>query len=93
MSSSQKMLHAFKIATPETLKQGTASLKFERMINTAEKKIMEMLQQKTKLQSTESLANSLAWRLLHQPGSILSKAEIARIYTGSGCEEQQGKED
>lgn len=84
LSRSQEKLHAFKKATPETLAQGTANLKFERMVNLAEKKILQNQRQAT-VQTSSSLAEALATELLHTPGSILTEQEIAKVYQESGC--------
>lgn len=84
LSNSQGKLHAFKKATPEILAQGTASLKFERMVKLAENKIIQK-QLQSSAQTTSAVAEALATQLLHRPGSILTETEIAEIFKQSGC--------
>ena len=56
------------------------------MVKLAEKKILADQRQAIS-QSTASMAETLAMELLHKPGSILSKQEVARIYEESECKE------
>lgn len=84
LSKSQQKLRAFKMATPKAKAQGLAALKFERMVNLAEKKILQSRRQ-ANAQTTSSLAEALATELLHKPGTVLTAEEIARLYTVSEC--------
>ena len=74
------------MATPEALAQGKAALLFENMVKRAEKKIIQKERQSI-ANTKEALAESLAVELLHKPGSILTKQEIAKIYQESECGE------
>jgi hypothetical protein len=65
--------------------QGFASLKFERMVEAAEKNILKS-RRLARVQASSSKADALA-NLFHKPGSILSTQETARIYEESLCEE------
>lgn len=85
LSNPQQKLHAFKIATPSVLAQANANLKFERMVDLAEKMILHSQRNKATIQTTSALAESLAIELLHTTGSILSKKEIAMLYEESNC--------
>lgn len=85
-TGAQKKLHGFKMATPASLAQGNARLRFERMLRAAEKKILKS-QRKVSVQDSSARAESLAFELLHKLGQLLSAQEIARIYSESGCRE------
>ena len=73
-------------ASQEAMAQGLASLKFERMVKVAEKKILRS-QHLATVQTKSSMAEALATELLHKPGSILTSREVARMYEESECEE------
>ncbi len=84
VTSADKKLHSFKMSTPESQAQGDARLKFERMVKKAEKNIIEK-ERNAAIQSAEERVESLAMELMHKPGSILTKQEIARMYQESEC--------
>ena len=85
LSRAQEFLKAFKRASPESKAQGMAAYKFERMMDLAERKIMQSNRQATAQSS--SMAEALAMELLHRPGSLLTTQEIAKIYEESECAE------
>ncbi len=72
------------MATAETRAQGDARLKFEMMVKAAERNILEK-QRLVSAQSTEDQVESLAMEVLHTPGTLLTKEEIARMYQESEC--------
>ena len=79
---------AFKLAYPSTLAQGKARLLYEDMVHRAERKILESrrLANSASLEkNNEAMAEALATELLHKPGSLLTKEEIAKIYEESEC--------
>ncbi len=84
LNSEQKKLHSFKMASKESLAQGYARLKFEKMVKKAESKLLEQ-QRKVTVQSAEERVESLAMEFLHKPGSLLTKQEIAKMYQESEC--------
>lgn len=84
MPSVQKLARAFKTPSPEAIAQGTAQLKFERMVKLAEKQIIEDKRQAVG-QSAEQLAESFAEEVYHVPGSLLTAQEVYRLYEYSGC--------
>lgn len=84
VSHSQEKQRAFKKATPESLAQGNAYLKFEKMVKQAEHKILRSQLQAT-MQSSPSSAEALLFDSLFKHGSILSEQELSRIYQQSGC--------
>lgn len=73
-----------QMATAESVAQGNARLKFERMVKRAEHAILERQRQAT-VQTAEEKVESLAMEVLHKTGSVLTKQEIARIYRESNC--------
>lgn len=83
-------LSAFKKASPATLAQGKARLMFEDMVNRAESKILQS-RRKAHLSSVQKddkvIAQDLAIELLHKPGSLLNKDEIAKMYQESNCQD------
>ena len=89
-SSTIQRHRAFKLAYPETLAQGKARLAFEDMVHRAEKKILHS-QRSAKTASlgknSEAMAEALATELLHTPGSLLTKEELAKMYEESECAE------
>ncbi len=86
LSTAEKRLRAFKKASEESLAQGRARLRFEKMVKKAERKILERRRQLMAVsQTTEQKAESLALELFHKPGSVLDSQEIARIYKESEC--------
>ena len=86
LTTAEKRLKAFKKASAESLAQGMARLSFERMVRTAEHKILEKRRQQiAATQRAEDKAESLALELFHKPGSILKSEEIARMYEESEC--------
>ena len=86
LTTAEKRLKAFKKASAESLAQGMARLRFERMVREAEHKILEKRRQQiAATQRAEDRAESLALELFHKPGSILKTEEIARIYEESEC--------
>ena len=79
---------AFKLAYPETLAQGKARLLFEDMVHRAEKKILQsrrIANTASLEKNSEAMAEELATELLHTPGSLLTKEEIAKMYEESDC--------
>ena len=81
---------AFKLAYPETLAQGKARLLYEDMVHRAEKKILasrRIVNSASLEKDTEAMAEALATELLHTPGSLLTKEEIAKMYEESECAE------
>lgn len=72
------------MVTAESLAQGNARMKFEKMVKRAESSILEK-QRRTTAQTAETRVASLAMEILHKPGSILTKQEIARMYQESEC--------
>ena len=81
---------AFKLAYPQTLAQGKARLLFEDMVHRAEKKILQSRRRANAAsleKNSEALAEALATELLHTPGSLITKEEIARMYQESECVE------
>jgi hypothetical protein len=86
-SVTQQKLRAFKRSAPEALAEGLASLKFERMVKLAEKKIIRQ-QRQAVAQTSESMAESLATELFHTPGRMLTAQEIVRVYDAAGCTNQ-----
>ena len=84
LSKAQEFLRAFKVSTPQTRAQGMASLKFERLVSVAERKILQE-QRRAKIQSTESMAEALAMEVLHTPGSILTQEEVETLHQESNC--------
>ena len=81
---------AFKLAYPETLAQGKARLLYEDMVHRAEKKILasrRIVNSASLEKDTEAMAEALATELLHTPGSLLTKEEIAKMYEASECAE------
>lgn len=62
-----------------------ARLKFEDAVKLAEKMIIEN-NRKGLGHDVSALAQSYAKELVHTPGTILTTAEIAQVYTSSGCE-------
>jgi len=83
-SDAERKLHSFKMATPESLAQGKARIRMEKMVQKAENSILEG-ERHAIIQNVEERAESLAKEIMHKPGSILSKQEIARMYEESGC--------
>ena len=82
----QEKLNAFKTATPETLAQGIASLKFERIVKLAEQKILRLQTMAAAQTYPESaMVEELLAELLHRPGRFLTVQEIGRIQAESGC--------
>ena len=86
LDTAQKKLHSFKMASKESLAQGYAKLKFEKMVKRAESKILEKQRQAT-VQTAEERVESLAMEFLHTPGTLLTKQELARMYQESECHE------
>ena len=85
IDDTQRMHHSFKMATKESLEQGYARLKFERMVRAAESKILQKSRQQAASQTTEEHAESLAVEFLHTPGSLLTKEELAKMAQESEC--------
>lgn len=90
-NSPQMKLRAFKKASPSTLAQGRARLLFEDMVSRAERKIMQS-RRKAHLssiqQNDEAIAEDLATELLHKPGSLLKREEVAKFYEASQCSDE-----
>lgn len=84
LTSAEKKHHAFKMSTAESRAQGNARLRFEKMVKKAENSILEE-QQLATAQTAEERAAVLAKEVLHKPGSLLNKDEIARMYQASKC--------
>lgn len=60
------------------------------MVHRAERKILESRRHANTAsleKNNEAMAEALATELLHKPGSLLIKEEIAKIYEESGCQE------
>ena len=83
-SSAKAKLHSFKLASAESLAQGKARLKFEKMVKRAEKEILEKQRHAT-IQTTDERIESIAMEILHRPGSILTEQEVKQMYRASGC--------
>ena len=84
LNGAEGKLHSFKMSTTQSLAQGNARLRFEKMVRKAEKSILEK-QQLASAQTTTERVEALAMEVLHKPGSLLSKQEIARMYQASEC--------
>ena len=84
MSPMEKKVRAFKTASREAIAQGSAQLKFERMVKLAEKQLIEE-ERKAMIQSPEELAQSYAEQVYHMPGSLLTSQEVYEFYDSSGC--------
>lgn len=84
LTASQKLIREFKKSSEAAQAQGMARLQFEDTVRRAEKKIIET-NRKAIVQDIDKLADSYAEELIHTPGSILNKKEIAQIYESSGC--------
>ena len=84
LSKAQQKLAAFKVSTAQTRAQGMANWKFERMVNLAERKILEKQRMAT-AQTTETMAEALAMEVLHKPGSVLTKDEVKTMFDESEC--------
>ena len=59
------------------------------MVHRAERKILENRRRAntaTLQKNNEAMAEALAAELLHKPGSLLTKEEIAKMYQESGCQ-------
>ncbi len=81
---------SFKLASPTSLAQGKARLLYEDMVHRAERKILESRRQANTAslqKDNEAMAEALATELLHTPGRLLTKQEIAKIYQESECQE------
>lgn len=81
---------AFKLAYPGAVAQGKARVLFEDMVHRAEKKILHNRRtaNTAALENHEAMAEALAMELLHTPGSLLTKEEIAKMYEESECQER-----
>lgn len=84
LTKPQKLIRAFKKSSKKAQAQGMARLQFEDTVRRAEKKIIES-NRRALGQDVSQLAGSYAEELVHTPGSILNKEEIAKIYESSGC--------
>ena len=84
LSSPESKLHAFKMSTAASRAQGNARLRFEKMVKRAEMEILER-ERLASAQTAEQRAETLAMEVLHRPGSLLTKQDIARIYQESDC--------
>ena len=85
LTEAETRMQAFKSMTAEARAQGMAMLKLERMVRIAEKKIFQK-QRQAKVQTSETLAESLAMEVFHKPGSLLTKEELKVMIEQSGCE-------
>ena len=86
LTTAEKRMKAFKIASKEALAQGVARVAFERMVRKAEHKILQQRRQQMAMsQTAQEKAESLAMEVFHKPGSVLKSEEIAKIYEASQC--------
>lgn len=79
---------SFKKASPRAAAHGKARVLFEDMVRRAEKKLMESerMANRAILQGDkQARAEELAKELMHKPGKMLTKHDIARIYQASDC--------
>lgn len=79
-----KALHAFKLPSPESLRTGKARILLEDIVRRAETKLIQTRQVVAK--ASEDL-EVLAEELLHTPGSLLTKDEMAKVFQESDCSE------
>lgn len=77
-----KALHAFKLPSPESLRAGKARILFEDIVQRAEAKL---IQSEHKKDRPNDALEALTEELLHTPGSLLTKDEIAKIFQESDC--------
>lgn len=80
----QKKFHAFKLSPESAQAQGQARFKFEKMVEKAEKKIIEN-HRKALGQDVRKLTESYAEELFRKPGSLLTSVEVQQLYIYSGC--------
>lgn len=85
---SQLLSKFFKRASAEAKQGGEARLLYEQMIHKAERKLSEIRRSNMAAsQDTHTKAEAIAQELFHQPGSLLTKKEIAHMWQESGCAE------
>jgi len=87
LTTAEKRIRAFKMASKESLAQGVARVAFERMVRKAEQKILKQRSSQMALsqQTAQEKAEALAMEIFHKPGSVLTSEEIAKIYASSQC--------
>ena len=85
-----QLLQAFKHASKEAIEQGKARVKFEKMIHKAERNILnaEKREMDSKASNQEK-AEEIAKVLMHKPGTVLTKEEVARIYQETECHKEK----
>lgn len=83
--TSQHLLFKFKKSSAKAIAQGRASLLFENTIRRAERKLLEAQRQAMRGSVARVRAEELAKELLHRTGTLLTKQEMAKIYSVSGC--------
>jgi hypothetical protein len=85
LSSVQEKFRAFKTASPKALAQATESLKLERMVKIAEKKIMDKQRLSLGSENKLAMAEALSTEIFYKPGSVLTGKEMARIFGETSC--------
>ena len=88
-TTADRLLEAFKHASEKAIRQGKLRVKFEKMIQKAERSILnaEKREMESKA-SNRARAEEIAKVLMHRPGSVLTKEEVARIYQETECPEE-----
>lgn len=80
----EEKMRAFKMSNPVVKAHGRASLKFEKMVRLAEKKIIEN-DRKVIGQDSKKMAQSILDEFFHKPGTILTREELQKIHKRSKC--------
>ena len=75
----------FKKSSAKAVAQGRAGLLFENTVRRAEEKLLEAERQAMHGSDARTRAEELAKEVLHRTGTLLTKQEIAKIYSASGC--------